>query len=144
MTNDVPQAAPQAQAAPPKLFRKLRTDPKKREGGVWVTHPDTQDQFRVLQWFNPKQIRAAQQARKDWELQHGEGSGKTEECGLHVLATSMATGLIMDWKLADNPDRPYDPAAMAAALSDPELEELAEWLKHVASIRVTFKIDAGN
>lgn len=129
----------------PKLFAKLRTDPKKVAEGVWITHTDSGDQFLIRRLWCPEHQSAHFRAKQDYEDEHGEGSSADGEGAEWVAAVGVATGLIVDWKLAES-DRPYDPAAMAEALADPELSELNRWIFMSASSRDRFRPDhvAGN
>src|SRR5690606_3864886 len=96
----------------PKLFAKLRTDPKKVAEGVWITHPETEDQvLRRRVWCQEHQS-AHFRAKQDYEDEHGGGTSADGDGADWAAAVGVATGLIVDWKLKDS-DRPYDAAAMA-------------------------------
>jgi hypothetical protein len=128
-------------AKKPKLFDALRTDPKKVSEGVWVTLPDTGDQFLVRRMMCPEYVRAylAETERLGEDSKGKEGQAKAE-------AVAMAAGLIIDWKLAGDPKRRYDSAEMAAALEDPELHDLRSFLRAVTADRAHFRPEhaAGN
>ncbi len=128
-------------ASPPKLFDALRTDPKKVAEGVWIQHPTTKDRFQRRRRWCAEHSRAYLQACADYEKAHGEGSSTSPEGQDYVDAVSMAAGLIVNWEIHNDPKRPYDAAAMAAALLDPELIELRRWLDLHAEIRADFRPD---
>lgn len=144
------QENPTAPASPPakkrRLFDALRTDPRKVADGVWLPAMENGDQIRARKQWCAEHIRAYVQARNDYEAQHGKGSADKPEGKLRVEAVAMATGVITDWKIAAEPDLPYDAAAMAAALADPELPELRAWLSVHSDLRAHFRPDelAGN
>lgn len=130
----------------PKLFDALRTDPKKVSEGVWITHPDTGDSFRVRKLWCPEHMRVFLQAVGDYQEQHGEKSHETEAGATHVESVAMAGGLIIDWKIVGQKGLAYDAAKMAAAIADPELEELRSWLRVSCATRSPFRPEnaAGN
>jgi len=125
----------------PKLFDALRIDPKKVSEGVWLQHPTTKDRFLRRRMWCAEHSRAYLQAAADYEKQHGEGSSATPEGQNLVEAIAMATGVIVNWRIHNDPDRPYDAAAMTAALLDPELVELRRWLELHVEIRHDFRPD---
>jgi hypothetical protein len=131
---------PTAPAAPTPLFGSLRIDPQKASGGTWVRHPESGDEFLVRRRWCAEHARAWIQATADWEAQHGE-SGDTPEGRSWIEATAIATGLVADWRLAGD-SRPYDRAAMAAAMADPQLSELRTWVLVQAEHRGNFRPDA--
>lgn len=143
-------------APAPRLFDALRVDPKKVAEGVWIEHPETGDAFLVRRLWCAEHTRAFLQACDDYDARHGgvierqDGTKivphETDEGRRHVDAVAIATGLIVGWRLVGAPDRPYDAAAMTAALLDPELQDLAPWIRLTANGRQRFRPDraAGN
>jgi hypothetical protein len=129
-----------------RLFEALRTDPKKVSEGVWLPAMENGDQLRARKQWCPEHCRAYIQARADYEAKHGKGSADKPEAQLEIEAVGMASGLITDWKIADDPERAYDAPAMAGALADPELRELRTWISVHTDMRAHFRPDhvAGN
>ena len=120
-------------ATPPKtelkLFSSLRTDPAKTEEGMWFDNPESGDSLRMRPLMCPQQIKAYVEALDDYAREHGEDSRESREAEAHAEAMSTALGQIVDWRLKDHPDMDYDPAIMASAWADPELEELRVWIR---------------
>lgn len=131
---------------PVPLFDAFRTDPKKVAEGVWIEHPDTKDRFLVRRRWCPEHCRAYLQAQHDYERDHGKDAAATPAGQAHIDAVAMATGVIVGWELPGQPGLPYDPAAMAAALYDPQLAELRTWLAVHTELRHNFRPEgaAGN
>lgn len=124
---------------PVPLFDSLRVDPKKVAEGVWIQHPETKDRFLTRRRWCPEHSRAWLQAKEDYEKQHGKGSSDTTEGQAFIDAAAMATGVIIGWELASDPSRPYDPAAMAAALHDPQLDDVRVWFLIHTEMRHNFR-----
>ncbi|MFY9345579.1 MAG: hypothetical protein WAT39_24020 [Planctomycetota bacterium] len=119
------QPTSQALAAkPPRLFDALRVDPKKAADGVWIPPLPNGDRLKVRRFTSPEHARAYLQAAADYKAKHGEKAIETADGQANVEAVAMATGLIIGWEIKNQPDLPYDPAAMAAALVDPELADV--------------------
>lgn len=137
------QATPVVQEAPldhKSLFSKLRVDPELVKDGAWITHPETGDEFKVRKLWCAQHVNAFLQAKQDHEDAHGEGTlDDDEEAQIKIQAVAMAAGVIIDWKLKGNPDRPYDKAMMAQCLADPELAELLQWITVETSKRSVFR-----
>lgn len=127
-------------------FSSLRIDPKKSSEGVWITHPESGDKLRCRRLWCPEYIRAYAQARTDYEAKNGEGSADSKEGQDHCEAVAMATGLVVEWVLKDNPERPYDSAAMTAVLIDAGFADLRNWILSATARRDKFRPDviAGN
>lgn len=113
----------------PQLFKSLRTDPKKTEEGIWFTNAESGDKLRIRPLMCSQQIKAYIEALDDYVDQHGEDKRESEGAEKHAEAFSTAVGQITDWVLKDSPKAKYDAAQMAAALSDPELEDLRIWIR---------------
>jgi len=125
------------------LFQSLRTDPKKSREGVWVEHPDSGDAFLLRREWCPEHLMAYAQAKDEHALQHGDDDGPIDEdAAREIDAIATATGLVVDWKIKNDPERTYDSAAMAAALADPELDELRIWIKIQSKSRQVFRPEA--
>lgn len=135
-TVPVPQAAP---APAPRPFASLKVDPQKVADGVWVKHPDTEDQLCVRRLWCAQHLRAIEQAAIDYEAKHGTGTAQTAEGNKHCEAVGLATGVITNWRLASDPTRPYDPAVMAAILVEPGFDDLKPWVMLEASKRGNFR-----
>jgi hypothetical protein len=145
MSDHVPEPVPpQPQKEPPRPFAALRVDPKKAEEGVWIQHPDTEDELRVGRMWSARHLRAYEQARLDYVAKHGEEAAATPEGAAFIEAVAIATGVVVDWRLRGNPDRRYDAAQMAALLVEPEYADLGVWIRARASQRDPFKHVAGN
>ena len=129
----------------PKLFSSLRQDPKKLEDGVWITHPDSGDQLKIRSNNCEQHLRAILELHQEMIDEAGADAKMTDEQGIEMEAKAMATGLITDWKLVDQPDMQYDPAMMAAILVDPELNDLKTWIRIESNNKVIFRPEeAGN
>lgn len=124
---------------PPRPFASLQVDPQKVRDGVWITHPDTGDQVRIRRRFNPEHAAAYAAARAEYEAQHGKGTGESDAADLAIDAVAMSRAVVVDWRLASDPTRPYDPAEMAALLADPELDELRRWIAAQSNRRANFR-----
>lgn len=135
-TNEFP--VPQA-VTPVRPFGTLKVDPQRATDGVWIRHPESDDQLRVRRLWGPAHLRAIEQAVLDYEAKNGAGTAQTAEGQRHVEAVGMATGVIVDWKIAADPERPYDAAAMAALLAEPGFEDLKAWCMLEASKRAHFR-----
>ena len=112
-----------------ELFKSLRTDPVKTSEGVWFTNSESGDMLKIRPMMCSQQIKAYIEALDEYAARNGESERESEGAERHAEALSTAIGQITDWKLASDPEAPYDAAQMAAALSDPELEELRVWIR---------------
>ena len=110
------------------LFKSLRTDPEKTSEGIWFTNTESGDKLRIRPLMCSHQIKAYIEALDDYVAQHGEDKRESDEAEKHAEAMSTAIGQIVDRELKDS-DMDYDPAKMAAALADPELEDLRIWVR---------------
>lgn len=127
-----------------RTFNTLRIDPTKAADGVWVQHPETKDRFLLRRLHGAAYRTAIAKAIADYETLHGEGSGASADGNVidEVLATSLATGIVADWKLAGaHEGRPYDATALAAALADPGLVDLRNWILRQCEDRRHFRPD---
>jgi hypothetical protein len=122
-----------------KLFSSLRTDPAKIEDGIWFENSESGDSLRMRPLMCPQQIKAYIEAMDDYAAKHGEDTRDSKEAEAHCEAMSTATGQITDWKLKDNPDMEYDPSVMAAALADPELDDLRMWVRSATMNKNKFR-----
>lgn len=140
---------PDSQVAPAKPARRpfgeLRIDPSKAQDGVWIRHPESQDELRVRRLWCAEHIRAYEQASLDWESQHGPGSAKTAEGERAVTAVAVATGLVVDWRIVGS-NEPYNATAFTAILLDPTYADLLPWIQFQAGMRRSFQVGdvAGN
>lgn len=134
-TTPIPVPVPKKPRTP---FEKLRIDPAKATGGVWVEHYETKDRFLIRRWWCAEHSRAYLQAVDDYEAKHGKGSSTTPEGRDECEAVAMATGIIIDWKIANDPDLPYDASMMTSCLVDPGLVDLRHWLQLSSNVRTTF------
>jgi hypothetical protein len=125
-----------------KLFNALRQDPDKIESGVWITHPETGDQLRVRPMLCAEHAKAYLELLQEFKDENGEDAKPTDEQEREMDAKATATGLICDWKLAEQPDLEYDAALMAAALLDPELVEFQTWFRIAANDKGMFRPEA--
>jgi len=123
----------------PQLFKSLRTDPKKTEEGIWFTNLESGDKLRIRPLMCSQQIKAYIEALDDYVDQRGEDKRESEGAEKHAEAFSTAVGQITDWNLKDYPDTKYDPARMAAALADPELEDLRIWIRSCSLRKSKFR-----
>lgn len=121
------------------LFAALRTCPKKVADGVWITHPETGDQLRVRRRFAEHHAEAYRAAALQHEAKNGPDTAKAADA--EIDAAAMASGVIVDWRLAGNAERPYDAAAMTAVLLDPDYADLRRWINHEAERRANFRPD---
>jgi len=106
--------------------------------------PDKADRLRIRRFACPAHQDALEAAHNDYEEQHGHPvKDALDPVGaeLEVGALAAAQGIVADWQLADEPDRPYDPAAMAAAYADPELGELRDWIRAQSLATANFRPD---
>jgi hypothetical protein len=122
----------------PRPFEKLRVDAKLAQDGAWITHPETGDQLRVRRMWCAEHIRAHDQARQDYEARHGKALADSDEGQRHVQAVGLATGVVVDWKLAGC-ETAYDATMMAALLADQEYSDLRTWLVVSAGQREHFR-----
>ena len=139
---DSPETVPAPQAAPaPALrpFASLKVDPQKVADGVWIRHPEADDQLCVRRLWCAQHLRAIEQAAIDYEAKNGQGTAQTAEGNKHCEAVGLATGVITNWRLAKDPTRPYDAAAMAALLVEPGFDDLKAWVMLEASKRGNFR-----
>lgn len=139
---DSPETVPAPQAAPapaPRPFAALKVDPQKVADGVWIRHPEADDQLCVRRLWCAQHLRAIEQAAIDYEAQNGKGSAQTAEGNKHCEAVGLATGVITNWRLKGDPTRPYDAAAMAALLVEPGFDDLKAWVMLEASKRGNFR-----
>jgi hypothetical protein len=134
---------PKAAASEPGLFDSLRTDPAKADAGVWITHPRTRDRFQVKRRGSPEYLRAWFEALEDYEAKHGKDSKLTIEGQRYAESIAMAKSVVIDWKLHNHPDLPYDAVRMAAALADEQLrQDLYVWLIIETDGPTNFRPDA--
>lgn len=131
---DSPETVP-----PVRPFATLKVDPQRATDGVWVRHPESADELRVRRLWGPAHLRAIEQAALDYEAKHGPNSAQTAEGQRHVEAVGLAVGVIVDWRIHGNPDRPYDAAAMTALLVEPGYDDLRAWVMLEASKRAHFR-----
>lgn len=146
MTETNPAPVTEAPKKKRRPFSELRVDAKKATDGAWIEHPESKDQLRVRRLWCAEHIRAIEQASMDYEAKHGPGSAQTADGKRQVDAVGMAVGLITDWRISGEPDRPYDAAEMTAALLDPDYADLPVWVRIESSRRGHFRSDgvAGN
>lgn len=124
------------------LFKSLRTDPKKTEDGIWFTNSESGDMLKIRPLMCAQQIKAYVEALDEYAEKHGESERESEDAEKHAEALSTAIGQITDWKLSGDPDAPYDPSQMAAALIDPELEDLRVWIRTCSLRKGLFRPEA--
>lgn len=124
-------------------FENIRLDPDKIANGVWIEHPDTFDRLRVRRWGCPQHLAAFTAACEDYDRRHGAGMHKERAAQPELEAVAMATGLIVDWSLTQGSDRPYDATQMAAALADPALIDLRDWIIGRSQDRKLFRPTPG-
>jgi hypothetical protein len=122
-------------------FAELRVDAKKAADGVWIQHGETRDQLRCRRLWCAEHLRAIEQASIDYEAKHGPNSGTTAEGKRYIDAVAMAVGLIVDWRIAGDDERPYDPAEMTAVLLDPDFADLSAWVRIETSRRGHFQAE---
>ena len=139
---ETPETVPATPTKRRRPFAALKVDPKKAAAGAWIQHPDSADQLCVRRLWCPEHIRAMEQAIRDYEAQHGPDSAQTAEGQRHTQAVALASGVVVGWRIAGEPDRPYDSAEMAALLVEPGYDDLRPWLMVEASKRSHFR--AGN
>lgn len=120
-------------------FGELRVDPSKAQDGVWIRHPESQDELRTRRLWCAEHIRAYEQASLDWESKYGPGSAKTAEGERTMTAVAIATGLVVDWRIVGS-DEPYSAAALTAILLDPSYADLAPWIQFQAGMRRSFQV----
>lgn len=112
-----------------KLLASLRQDPEKVEEGVWIEHPESKDAFKVRPSMCSQHAKAYLAALQDKVDEAGEDAKLSDEDEKQLDAVAASVGLVVDWRLTEHPDLEYDPKAMAALLTDPELEEFQVWFR---------------
>lgn len=127
--------------ATPKLLKSLRQDPQKVEEGVWIEHPESGDKFRVRPVMCSQHAKCYLAALQEKSEALGEDAKLDADQEKEVDAIASATGLVVDWQLAEHPELEYDASLMTQILLDPELEEFHIWFRLAVQKKEGFRPD---